>query len=179
MNIDKPKLLCIGVGSPHTSMFVLSPSPPPQFLPLSFASLVPEDMAVTSAPSPSESRPTKIYFPDLIAAFPYPLRVNRHGQRTSEESKQWLLSGCKLSKKRRAAFDGLKGGLLAAMCYPLVDHEQLRVCCDFINYLFNLDDICEKFDDKKTASTAHELVGALRNPHAFRPTTAVGRLTQW
>ncbi|RPD61335.1 terpenoid synthase [Lentinus tigrinus ALCF2SS1-6] len=134
-------------------------------------------MAVAAA-SPSDSRPTKLLFPDLIGAFPYALRVSIDGQRVSDESKQWLLAGCRLSKKRRAAFDGLKGGLLTAMCYPLVDYDQLRVCCDFINYLFNLDDICEKLDDRKTASTANELIGALRNPHAFRPTSAVGRLTQ-
>ncbi|KAI0703666.1 terpenoid synthase [Cerioporus squamosus] len=134
-------------------------------------------MAVATAPS-SDSRPTRLFFPDLIAAFPYPLRVNRHGQRVSEESKQWLLAGCRLSKKRRAAFDGLKGGLLTAECYPLADYDQLRVCCDFINYLFNLDDICEKLDGKRAASTAHEIIGALRNPHGYRPTSAVGRLTQ-
>ncbi|TFK84898.1 terpenoid synthase [Polyporus arcularius HHB13444] len=134
-------------------------------------------MTVTTAPSP-DSRPTRLFFPDLIAAFPYPLRVNRHGQRVSEESKQWLLAGCQLSKKRRAAFDGLKGGLLTAECYPLVDYDQLRVCCDFINYLFNLDDICEKMDSERAAITANELIGALRNPHDFRPTSAVGTLTQ-
>ncbi len=137
-----------------------------------------EEMTVTTAPSP-DSRPTRLVFPDLIAAFPYPLRVNRHGQRVSEESKQWLLAGCQLSKKRRAAFDGLKGGLLTAECYPLVDYDQLRVCCDFINYLFNLDDICEKMDSERAAITANELIGALRNPHDFRPTSAVGTLTQW
>ena len=128
---------------------------------------------------PSNKRPTKIVFPDLISTCPSRLRVNPHCKSASAESKRWLLQGCRLSKKRRAAFHGLKGGLLTAVCYPRADHEQLRVCCDFINYLFHLDNICDEMDDRSTVSTATEVLGALRDPHGFRPASAVGRLTQW
>ncbi|KAI0370486.1 terpenoid synthase [Pilatotrama ljubarskyi] len=123
-------------------------------------------------------RSPRIYFPDLISRCPYPLRYNPHCERASAESKAWLMSGCKLSKKKRAAFHGLKGGLLTAMCYPLADYEQFRVCCDWINYLFHLDNICDEMDDHATVSTASEIIGALRDPHGFRPSSAVGRLTK-
>ena len=127
----------------------------------------------THSPAP------RIIFPDLISLCPCALRINPNYKLASEESKQWLLSGCKLSKKKRAAFHGLKGGLLTAMCYPLAACAQLRTCCDFINYLFHLDNICDEMDDRSTVSTAAEVLGALRDPHGFRPASAVGRLTQW
>ncbi|KAI0676414.1 terpenoid synthase [Trametes maxima] len=132
-------------------------------------------MAVSSR---RRRRPAKIFFPDLIARCPYPLRYNPHCEVASEESKQWLMSGCKLSKKKRDAFRGLKGGALTAMVYPLADYDAFRVCCDWINYLFHLDNICDEMDDRATVSTASEILGALRDPHGFRPSSAVGRLTQ-
>ncbi|TBU21706.1 terpenoid synthase [Dichomitus squalens] len=131
-----------------------------------------------ASPPPSSYRPTSIIFPDLISPCPYPLRVNPHCQLASTESKRWLLQGCRLKKKKRAAFHGLRGGLLTAMCYPLADYEQLRVCCDFINYLFHLDNICDEMDDRRTVSTSSEIIGALRDPRGFRASSAVGRLTQ-
>ncbi|KAI0642719.1 terpenoid synthase [Trametes meyenii] len=123
-------------------------------------------------------RPAKIFFPDLIARCPYPLRYNPHCEVASEESKQWLMSGCKLSKKKRDAFRGLKGGALTAMVYPLAEYDAFRACCDWINYLFHLDNICDEMDDRATVSTASEILGALRDPRGFRPSSAVGRLTQ-
>ena len=134
-------------------------------------------MVATIAPSP-KSRPTELIFPDFISACPFGLRLNPHCKRASTNSKRWLLQGCHLSKKKRAAFHGLKGGLLTAMCYPLARYEQMRVCCDFINYLFHLDNICDEMDDHRTFSTASEVIGALRDPRGFRPSSAVGRLTQ-
>ncbi|KAI1794414.1 terpenoid synthase [Ganoderma leucocontextum] len=127
---------------------------------------------------PAAFRPSDLIFPDLITPCPYPLRVNPQCQLASTESKQWLLRGCRLKKKKRAAFHGLKGGLLTAMCYPLAEYDELRVCCDWINYLFHLDNICDEMDDRTTVSTASEIIGALRDPHGFRASSAVGRLTQ-
>ncbi|KAI0760326.1 terpenoid synthase [Fomes fomentarius] len=130
------------------------------------------------AVAPASNRPTRLNFSDLISPCPWALRVNPNCKLAAEESKNWLLSGCRLRAKKRAAFHGLKGGLLTAMCYPLAEYEQLRVCCDYINYLFHLDNICDEMDDRKTVSTASEVIGALRDPHGFQPSSAVGRLTQ-
>ncbi len=129
--------------------------------------------------APASNRPTRLNFSDLISPCPWALRVNPNCKLAAEESKHWLLSGCRLRAKKRAAFHGLKGGLLTAMCYPLAEYEQLRVCCDYINYLFHLDNICDEMDDRTTVSTASEVIGALRDPHGFQPSSAVGRLTQW
>ncbi|KAI8976599.1 terpenoid synthase [Trametes punicea] len=120
----------------------------------------------------------ELRFPDLISCCPFPLQCNPYYERASAASKTWLTSGCKLSKKKRNALQGLKGGLLTAMSYPFAGYDQFRVCCDWINYLFHLDDICDEMDDRATVSTAHEIIGALRDPHCFHPSSAVGRLTK-
>ncbi|OSC97804.1 terpenoid synthase [Trametes coccinea BRFM310] len=130
------------------------------------------------AVSPACSRPDMIFFPDLITDCPFPVCHNPHCETASAESKRWLITGCKLSKKKRNALHGLKGGLLTSMCYPRADYDHFRVCCDWINYLFHLDDICDDMDDRTTVSTASEILGALRDPHSFRPSSAVGRMTQ-
>ncbi|KAI0763056.1 terpenoid synthase [Trametes elegans] len=129
-------------------------------------------------PASATPRPERILFPDLITPCAYPLRCNPHCEAASEESKAWLMSGCKLSAKKRDAFHGLKGGLLTAFCYPTAEYDRFRACCDWINYLFHLDNICDEMDDAATVSTAGEILGALRDPHGFRPASAVGRLTQ-
>ncbi|OBZ67350.1 Alpha-muurolene synthase [Grifola frondosa] len=65
------------------------------------------------------------------------------------------------------------------MCYPLAGFPQLRVCCDFINYLFHLDNICDEMDDNGTHDTATEVLNALHHPYApSRPATRVGRMTR-
>ena len=135
-------------------------------------------MATTASHSLEDVRPTKLVFPDLISPCPFPLRMNPHCKRASASSKKWLLSGCRLSKKKRAAFHGLKGGLLTAMCYPRAPYTQMRVCCDFINYLFHLDNISDSMDNSGTVSTREVVIGTLRNPRAFKTTARVGVMTR-
>lgn len=123
--------------------------------------------------------PSRIVFPDLISHCPAPLRLNPHHQEVHAKSTRWLLSRCpNLSRKQRAAYYGLKGSLLTAMCYPLANYHRFRVCCDYVNYLFHLDNICDEMDENGTWSTASEVLGALRDPHSFKPSSRVGALTQ-
>ncbi|KAI0325943.1 terpenoid synthase [Cubamyces sp. BRFM 1775] len=116
-----------------------------------------------------------IHLPDIISRCPFPLRQNPQYMLASTESKLWLLAQCKLSKEKRETFRGLKGGLLAAISYPLAGYDQLRVCCDWVNLLFHLDDICDEMDDEAAVGTATEIIGVLRES---QPTSTVGRLTQ-
>ena len=127
-------------------------------------------MATTASHSLADVRPTKLVFPDLISPCPFPLLMNPHCKRESASSKKWLLSGCRLSKKKRAAFHGLKGGLLTAMCYPRAPYTQMRVCCDFINYLFHLDNISDGMMHTGTEELADTVMNALWFPDRYMPT---------
>lgn len=126
---------------------------------------------------PTTPRPTRLIFPDLFSKCPFPVQYNTHYEAAAAESKRWLMSTSKLSRKKRAAFHGLKGGLLAARTYRNADFEQLRMCCDWLNYLFHMDDVSDEMDDHAAGSTADEIMGAFCDPEVFQSTSAAARLT--
>ncbi|KAJ7757412.1 isoprenoid synthase domain-containing protein [Mycena olivaceomarginata] len=75
--------------------------------------------------------------PDLLLICDFPLRMNRYRKQVAAETIRWILHGTsdtELTHKVR----GLKCGLLAAMCYPQAGFPQLRVCNDFLTFLFRI-----------------------------------------
>ncbi|OSX61033.1 hypothetical protein POSPLADRAFT_1057975 [Postia placenta MAD-698-R-SB12] len=130
-----------------------------------------------SSSAPSTSAPTKIVIPDLVSHCTIPVRCNRHWKQASVESKRWLFRGGNLSDRKRDAFHGLKAGYLTSMCYPLAGYPQLRVSCDFMNYLFHLDNISDEMNDRGTHGTAVSVLDALYQPH-MHPTSRVGKMTK-
>ena len=119
----------------------------------------------------SDSRTVTI--PDLVAHCPFPLRTSRHRASVATASIRWLLhhGGAGLSGSP-TALHGLKAGRLAAQCYPIAGAPQLRVCCDFLAYLFHLDDLSDGMDDRSTRAVADAVLNALHHPH----TVGEGRL---
>ncbi|CCM03258.1 uncharacterized protein FIBRA_05385 [Fibroporia radiculosa] len=131
-----------------------------------------------SSPASSSSAPTKFVMPDLVSHCTIPVRCNRHWKQASVESKRWLFRGGNLSQRKRDAFHGLKAGYLTSMCYPLAGYPQLRVSCDFMNYLFHLDNISDEMNDRGTLGTANTVLNTLYNPHTSRPDSRVGKMTR-
>jgi hypothetical protein len=124
------------------------------------------------------STPHQIFFPDLLSYCNFKLRYNRNGKRAATASKKWLLRGDSLSERRRRAFSGLKCGLLASMCYPDSAYPQLRVCNDFMNYLFHLDNLSDEMDIRGTKNTADVVMNALYYPDSPRNTSRLGKMTK-
>jgi hypothetical protein len=73
---------------------------------------------------------------------------------------------------------GLRAGELTAACYPDTDAFHLRVCADFMNYLFNLDDWLDEFDVIDTNGMADCCIAALRNPLTFETDKAAGKMSK-
>ena len=137
--------------------------------------------------------PTKFLIPDLFSHCPFPLRTNRHRASTTTASKSWLFRGLAgfpflpasdppSLKRIFKAFHGLKAGKLTAMCYPTAGAPQLRVCCDFMNYLFHLDNISDDMDTRGTRNTADIVMETLRQPSghpgSYTGSSADTRLTK-
>ncbi|KAF5342403.1 hypothetical protein D9611_001384 [Ephemerocybe angulata] len=122
--------------------------------------------------------PASFVLPDLVAHCQYPLRVNKHCYGVARESEKWLLSGAKLSPARADKFMGLKAGELTAACYPDADPYHLRVCDDFMNYLFNLDDWLDEFDLDDTYGLAKCCLAAMRDPFTFETDKKAGLMTK-
>ncbi|KAF4583483.1 Sesquiterpene synthase 2 [Pleurotus pulmonarius] len=131
----------------------------------------------SSSSSAQAAPPSKIVIPDLVSHCTFELRVNRHRKIASAQSKRWLFRGDNLTGKKRDAYHGLKAGLLTSMCYPNAGFPQLRVCCDFMNYLFHLDNLSDDMDNRGTKSTADVVLNALYNPKMHQ-TKRVGKMTK-
>ncbi|KII87637.1 hypothetical protein PLICRDRAFT_112279 [Plicaturopsis crispa FD-325 SS-3] len=126
----------------------------------------------------STTAPTKIIIPDLVSHCTFKIKVNPHNEEASVTSKEWLFRGDNLSEKKRKAFHGLKAGFLTSMCYPDADYNQLRVCCDFMNYLFHLDNLSDDMDTRSTKTTADAVMNALYHPTQSYSSARVAKMTR-
>lgn len=131
----------------------------------------------TSTLKPSASN-NKIIIPDLVSHCTFPLRFNPHCKKVGVASEAWLMNGGNLSVKKQKAFRGLKGGLLTAMCYPDCGQTELRVCCDYLIYLFHLDNISDCMDGQGTNRTADVVMNSLYHAQKYQTNSRVGKMTK-
>ncbi|PFH45586.1 hypothetical protein AMATHDRAFT_71495 [Amanita thiersii Skay4041] len=124
------------------------------------------------------SSPTSFTLPDLVSHCTFPLRVNPSCSPIARASEEWLLAAANHTPKKRAAFMGLKAGELTAACYPDADPQHLRVCDDFMNYLFNLDDWLDEFDVEGTVGMERCCVDAMRDPVGYETDKRAGVMTK-
>ena len=90
------------------------------------------------------SKPQKITLPDLLANCPFTLSVNPHYARCRAESSAWIESfNFFLDPHKRLAFYQADSERLCAYAYPYANYEGLRICCDFVNLLFTIDEISD------------------------------------
>ncbi|EIW83595.1 terpene synthase [Coniophora puteana RWD-64-598 SS2] len=123
--------------------------------------------ATFTTTSSEENAPTKFILPDLVSDCTYPLLLNDNCEPVARASEQWLIAGARLQEPRRTKFMGLLAGELTAACYPHADASHLRVCVDFMNWLFNMDDWLDDFDVDDTWGMRHCCLGAFRDPVGF------------
>jgi len=64
------------------------------------------------------------------------------------------------------------------MTYPDAAYPQLRVCNDFLTYLFHLDNLSDDMSDRGTKSVGDAVMNALYHPKKYRATTRIGKMTQ-
>ena len=148
----------------------------------------------------STSRSRTFVMPDLVSHCTFNLRVHEELPRAVWECKAWMINGSNISRSEKAlsSLHGLKaGGLftnpllpyvrqtdpvtfleLTCACYPLVPLRKLRVCCDFMNWLFHLDDLSDDMDDRSTVAIESEIMTTYDHPDTYDPKTHVGKLTK-
>ncbi|KAJ8597532.1 terpenoid synthase [Rhizopogon salebrosus TDB-379] len=123
-----------------------------------------------------DSEPTGFVLPDLVSDCHYPLRLNPHCYPVSRASEQWLLNGARLVEPKITKLMGLHAGELTAACYPDADAFHLRVCSDFLNWLFNMDDWLDEFDVDGTREMRECCIAAFRDPVNFQTDKLGGKM---
>jgi hypothetical protein len=136
------------------------------------------NQCVLSSFSQRDETPDHFILPDLVGHCSYALRLNLYCDPMARQSERWLLKFAKHSRDKQIKFMGLKAGELTAACYPDTDSFHLRVCDDFMNYLFNLDDWLDEFDVNDTYGMRDCCIGAMRDPQGFKTRKRAGLLTK-
>lgn len=130
------------------------------------------------APTPTSPSPKSFILPDLVSHCDFKLRVSRHRKQVTVETKKWLFQGDCLDTNRRKAFHGLNAGLLTAMTYPDAACPQLRVCNDFLTFLFHLDNLSDDMDNRGTRNVADVVLNSLYHPFSYHSPARIGRMTR-
>ena len=165
---------------------------------MSFIPVIPPRVSSPSANTPSH--PRMFVMPDLVSHCTFDLRVHEELPRAVWECKAWMINGSNIARSEKSlnSLHGLKaGGLfielpspharwsdlvvfleLTCACYPMAPLHKLRVCCDFMNWLFHLDDLSDDMDDKGTDAIGNEVMTTYRQPNAYDPKSTVGKLAK-
>jgi hypothetical protein len=98
--------------------------------------------------------------PDLYAVLPFEGGQNPLFDVIGKESRDWINS-YDILPHHRAGFTS--GELLASYCYPYAPHDEFRVCADFLNVLFTLDEVSDVQDPDGARETIHLFVRALKD----------------
>ena len=128
--------------------------------------------------NPIYSPGTKFLIPDLVSHCHFPLRVSPHRNRAIEECETWFFRGANLSDEKRRAYHGHKAGLLTAMCYPKAKYPQLRANCDFMIWLFHMDNISDDMNDRGTTCHGTDVMNVFWCPDTHHPTTRCGQMAK-
>ncbi|KAF3761522.1 terpenoid synthase [Cryphonectria parasitica EP155] len=106
---------------------------------------------------------------DLLVDWPWTRKVSPFYEECRRESWAWFEGFKAFSPKAQKAFYEGDFSLLAAMAYPTIDKEGLRVACDLMQVFFAFDEYSDVSDEIDTRKQADALIDALQNPVAPRP----------
>ncbi|KAG6331967.1 hypothetical protein ID866_7121 [Astraeus odoratus] len=112
-------------------------------------------------------RPTVFILPDLLGGFCVDAlsRLNPNVDEISSATDRWLLDNAGISEVRAAELKGIKVPVLAALWYPDADAMHLRVCADFLGWLFNMDDWPVDYNERDAKALGECCMAALRDPN--------------
>ncbi|KAF9450305.1 terpenoid synthase [Macrolepiota fuliginosa MF-IS2] len=130
------------------------------------------------ASTASTTSPKSFILPDLVSHCDFKLKISRHRKQVTVETKQWLFQGDNVVGAKREAYHGLNAGLLTAMTYPDAACPQLRVCNDFLTFLFHLDNLSDDMDNRGTRSVADVVLNSLYHPYSSHFPVRIGRMTR-
>jgi hypothetical protein len=105
--------------------------------------------------------------------------MNRYRKYVSAPTKKWFFKRDNiLLDKQWESFRGLKPTLLAAVCYPDVGYPQLRLCSDFLAYLFFLDNSSDELDNHDTISVADLVLNSFYHPLNYQSTVRIAAMSK-
>ena len=103
--------------------------------------------------------------PNLHALCSWKAVLNPHYDEVAQASSDWVLAYVDRIPAIQDKVDALKRSsseLLAAYGYPRASAAKLRICCDFLNILFIVDEVTDSQSGQDAAFSAAVLLNAMR-----------------
>lgn len=116
--------------------------------------------------SMAQSTPSLFRLPQLQCQFA--LTYHESGDAVAAASDAWFANGfSNFTDVARRRLNGLKAGQLTAYCYNKTSEDRLRVVCDFMNFVFHLDDLSDNLKSKDTVILADFVMNAFESPYSY------------
>ncbi|KAJ6520767.1 isoprenoid synthase domain-containing protein [Mycena vulgaris] len=123
--------------------------------------------------------PIFLPLPDLASHSTFSHRLNPHRKGVPAKTKAWFFKGSNPHyDKQCESFNGLNPTLLASACYPDAGHPQLRVCSDFLAYLFYLDNLSNEFDTRETALVSTIVPNSFYHSNTSRSPSRIAQMSK-
>lgn len=107
--------------------------------------------------------PSSFVLPDLLTLVNFPFAQSPHYKQAGKESAAWIDGFNMFKDRKKVEFIQSCTELLVSYFYPTASYEKFRVCCDFMNIVFLLDEICDEQDGDEARQTADIFVSALKD----------------
>jgi len=113
--------------------------------------------------------PKKIFIPDLLARWPFPRRHNHCPSKVCAESSAWCKSFKAFNPRAQHALERCELSLLACLTYPNACEEYLRSTCDFMYFVYVIDEYTDVSEVDEVRQQKDAIMDALRHPYKPRP----------
>ena len=99
--------------------------------------------------------------PDLFISCPFTFAQNKPYANLGPESAAWINSYNALPSQKQQDLARCCADLLVRNAYPYAAYEQLRICCDFVNLLFVVDEVSDEQNGKDARETGEKYLRTL------------------
>ncbi|KAG6899646.1 hypothetical protein C0993_008366 [Termitomyces sp. T159_Od127] len=112
---------------------------------------------------------TVFILPDILAEWPWKRVINPYSSpQMRAESMEWIRSFVSTPQMNRQFCLG-DFCLLCFLAYPLEDKDVLRVACDFVNWMFLLDELSDFATPREAQKMGAIILDTVYNPDKTRP----------
>ncbi|KAM7210814.1 Isoprenoid synthase domain containing protein [Rhypophila decipiens] len=116
------------------------------------------------------NKPQKVKVPDFLASWPWKRVLNPHYETVKAETDAWIESfDLFKDAKSQDAFERCQAPRLAALAYPHMSEDQLRVGSDFMALLYAYDEYTDVSGEVQARRLANIVVHAMNHPSSARP----------
>ncbi|KAF8952443.1 terpenoid synthase [Flammula alnicola] len=116
-----------------------------------------------------EKSPKMIYIPETMAQWPWRRAINPHYEEVKAASNAWFEGFKAFTPQSQHAFSKGDFALVAALGYPSVSKEHLRIGCDLMNLFFVIDEYTDVEPAHVVRIMADIIIDALDDPQKPRP----------